>query len=333
MFTRRRRLRRLPSPRLPKIGAAGLLGPELAATAASGGQAVGRPQSARPRPRASSCSGSPAARPPSTCGTSSPKPPRASAASSSRSTPTAKGMQISRAPAEDGRGRGQDHHRPLAVPHHPVARPATVFMTTGNKPTPALQYPVAGLAVPRSCCSVAKGVPPYVTFSDLRNGAAGSAGYLGTAYNPFVVEGSAAARATAATLQRPRHHAAQRLHARRAGEPRQAAAQASTAASTELDASRRPRRRPRRLPPAGPRNPALRHDQEGVRPGRGEGSRPRVATATTPFGQGALAARRLVEAGVRFVTISLGGWDTHGQNFNALQDASCCRTWTRRSRP
>src|SRR5205807_9972726 len=39
----------------------------------------------------------------------------------------------------------------------------------------------------------------------------------------------------------------------------------------------------------------------------------------TAFGQGALAARRLVEAGVRFVTISLGGWDTHGQNFNNLK--------------
>src|SRR5262249_9299654 len=30
-------------------------------------------------------------------------------------------------------------------------------------------------------------------------------------------------------------------------------------------------------------------------------------------------ARRLVEAGVRFVTISTGGWDTHGQNFNNLK--------------
>src|SRR5206468_5835599 len=37
------------------------------------------------------------------------------------------------------------------------------------------------------------------------------------------------------------------------------------------------------------------------------------------FGQSALAARRLVESGVRFVTLSLGGWDTHGQNFNALK--------------
>jgi len=30
-----------------------------------------------------------------------------------------------------------------------------------------------------------------------------------------------------------------------------------------------------------------------------------------------LAARRLVEAGVRFSTVSIGGWDTHSQTFNA----------------
>jgi uncharacterized protein (DUF1501 family) len=41
---------------------------------------------------------------------------------------------------------------------------------------------------------------------------------------------------------------------------------------------------------------------------------------TDPFGQGALAARRLVEAGVRFVTIGTGGWDTHGQNFTRLKN-------------
>src|SRR5207248_3051760 len=39
---------------------------------------------------------------------------------------------------------------------------------------------------------------------------------------------------------------------------------------------------------------------------------------TDGFGQGALAARRLIEAGVRFVTITLGGWDTHSQNFQNL---------------
>ena len=30
-----------------------------------------------------------------------------------------------------------------------------------------------------------------MSFSELRNGAAGQAGYLGSAYNPFVVEGAA----------------------------------------------------------------------------------------------------------------------------------------------
>ena len=34
------------------------------------------------------------------------------------------------------------------------------------------------------------------------------------------------------------------------------------------------------------------------------------------FGQGCLLARRLVEHSVRFVEVSLGGWDTHVDNFN-----------------
>src|SRR5262249_30177056 len=38
-----------------------------------------------------------------------------------------------------------------------------------------------------------------------------------------------------------------------------------------------------------------------------------------PFGQSVLAARRLVEAGARFVTVGLGGWDTHAGNFVALR--------------
>jgi Protein of unknown function (DUF1501) len=39
----------------------------------------------------------------------------------------------------------------------------------------------------------------------------------------------------------------------------------------------------------------------------------------TPFGMSCLLATRLVEAGVRFVTVSYGGWDTHVDNWNALQ--------------
>ena len=37
------------------------------------------------------------------------------------------------------------------------------------------------------------------------------------------------------------------------------------------------------------------------------------------FGQSCLLARRLVEAGVRFVTVSIGGWDNHNNIFSSLR--------------
>jgi len=37
------------------------------------------------------------------------------------------------------------------------------------------------------------------------------------------------------------------------------------------------------------------------------------------FGQSCLVARRLVEKGVRFITINHGGWDTHKENFQAMR--------------
>jgi hypothetical protein len=53
----------------------------------------------------------------------------------------------------------------------------------------------------------------------------------------------------------------------------------------------------------------------------------RDAYGRTPFGQGCLLARRLIERGVPFVEVSLNsaegpqglGWDTHNDNFNAVQ--------------
>jgi hypothetical protein len=37
------------------------------------------------------------------------------------------------------------------------------------------------------------------------------------------------------------------------------------------------------------------------------------------FGQSCLLAARLIESGVRFVTVTIGGWDTHQDNFNKLK--------------
>jgi hypothetical protein len=38
------------------------------------------------------------------------------------------------------------------------------------------------------------------------------------------------------------------------------------------------------------------------------------------FSQSCLLATRLIESGVRFTSVSLGGWDTHSDNFNALKN-------------
>jgi hypothetical protein len=50
----------------------------------------------------------------------------------------------------------------------------------------------------------------------------------------------------------------------------------------------------------------------------------------TPYGQSVLLARRLVEAGVRFVTVyyspGIGGWDTHKDNFATLKDSRLPQT-------
>lgn len=41
---------------------------------------------------------------------------------------------------------------------------------------------------------------------------------------------------------------------------------------------------------------------------------------TDQFSQSCLLATRLIESGVRFTSVSLGGWDTHSDNFNALKN-------------
>ena len=50
-----------------------------------------------------------------------------------------------------------------------------------------------------------------------------------------------------------------------------------------------------------------------------ESDRVRDRYGRTTFGQSALLARRLVEAGVRFVTVNFGGWDHHAQIWKGLE--------------
>jgi uncharacterized protein (DUF1501 family) len=55
-----------------------------------------------------------------------------------------------------------------------------------------------------------------------------------------------------------------------------------------------------------------------------ESAKTRADYGKTPFGQGCLLARRLVERGARFVEVDLGGWDTHTDNHEGV--ARQCNT-------
>jgi len=200
------------------------------------------------------------------------------------------------------------------IPSH---GPATVFMQTGNKPTAALQYPSLG-----SLCAkllpTEKGVPPYVTFNDIR-GNAGQSGYLGTAYNPFTIEGNGGGgkgggnislRVRGVTL--PQGVTLEDLDKRdkllESFDQGLADLDKNADLVNGLDAFHR-------------QALEILHSEKTKKAfniGQ-ESQQLREKYTTAPFGTGLLAARRLVEAGVRFVSLSVGGWDTHGQNFQALK--------------
>lgn len=50
-----------------------------------------------------------------------------------------------------------------------------------------------------------------------------------------------------------------------------------------------------------------------------ESAKMREAYGMTTFGEGCLLARRLVETGVKYVEVTLGGWDTHFENNEAIK--------------
>jgi hypothetical protein len=200
------------------------------------------------------------------------------------------------------------------IPSH---GPATVFMTTGNKPTAALSYPSMG-SLAAKLLKVETGIPPNVSFLDLRGGAAGTAGYLGTGYNPFGVESSGGGRpGTPAAFKirgitLPDKITLEDLEKRdkllRSFDDAFRKVDKSSELVDGLDAFHKQAIE------------ILRSDKtKKAFDLAQESAATRDRFGPTPFGQSALAARRLVEAGVRFVTVGIGGWDTHSQNFNALK--------------
>src|SRR5262249_16979987 len=194
------------------------------------------------------------------------------------------------------------HH---SIPEHGVA---TRYVTTGNLPTPALDYPSLG-SLAAKLLPAATGLPQYVAFAEERNSAfVGTAGFLGAAYNPFEVEGDprrGKLRVQGVGLPGDFSLAelADRTKLRNVFEDRFRAFDAADLPASldkfqqqALDILRSERTRTAF---------DLDREPEAIRDSYGRDG----------FGQGCLAARRLLEAGVRFVTVGLGGWDTHAGNF------------------
>jgi hypothetical protein len=200
----------------------------------------------------------------------------------------------------------------------------TQLMHSSYTPNPAIAFPsigsVTAMQVPRLPGFQAISLPGYISIGGGR-GAEGP-GFLGMNYAPF-------------TVQNP-------------GTPPENIRAPSGLGNSDLERMERIRRRQRlfytledqfatdRAPHLAPNERARFADasrahgeiynkgfslvasKEGkVFDLKGEPARVREDYGNNNFGRAALLARRLVEAGVSAVEISLGGWDTHNQTFNA----------------
>jgi uncharacterized protein (DUF1501 family) len=179
------------------------------------------------------------------------------------------------------------------------------YMHTGYVPNPNIEHPSYGSVVSRMFDDQTKqlglDIPPFVAVG----GGSVGPGFLGMTYAPFVVNANGNVRnlkmGIKATRLRDRMSALASLEQNFIQDNRGQSAEdhqkilAKTVAlmtSKQMD--------------------AFKVDQESAaaREKYGRGN----------FGRGCLMARRLVEQGVPFVEVDLGGWDTHRNNFDTLQN-------------
>jgi len=186
---------------------------------------------------------------------------------------------------------------------------AQSLIHTGYRPNPRLQYPSLGSAVAWRQGDPQLNAPAFVSI-----GARGEGSILGPQYGPFVIDDTVN---PAPALVLPPGMNEQRL-ARRLTALESFNSQFSDRFETNLgrDLTELTRRvdRMRSNPVFQPYDPAAEEPELFERYGSGvnDGSLARAC----------LTARRLVESGVKFVEIQYGGWDTHADNFNQVQNLS-----------
>jgi len=185
---------------------------------------------------------------------------------------------------------------------------ASHLLRAGYTPQGAIQYPAFGAVLARELSAGEADVPPYVSIAPAgRDQYNLGGGFLGPRFNPLVLGEGDDATLKVPNLDRPADDLERRLVLLEGLNRRFADGRASdvvesrrtaTAAAAQL------------LHPTVARAFDLGDEKAAVRDAYGRGL----------FGQGCLLARRLVERGVPFVEVSLGGWDTHSRNFPQVQE-------------
>lgn len=189
---------------------------------------------------------------------------------------------------------------------------ATYLVQTGRMPGEEVLYPSVGAEV-----SYFKGyrggykglIPPYIVLTATQ-GRFSEAGFLGQRYKPFATGGDPAQ--TPFTVEGV---VAEGMSDRRQRERRELLRSLNTLGRTVPD---------------NPKLAALNKcedqaydlilgDGAAVFDLSQESDELRERYGMTTFGQSCLAARRLVECGVPFITINYEGWDTHKNNFTTMR--------------
>jgi hypothetical protein len=192
--------------------------------------------------------------------------------------------------------------------------PASHWMMTGHQAPASTRSnvnPSCGSIVAKTRGPNASGLPAYVGIP--KRQLLGGSAYLGPAYNPFTIESDPNAPTYAVRdLKIPGGMDVSRLHDREALLQRLDGLQSSADRASQFASVDRFSREALEMV-AGSRA------QEAFDLRR-ESAETRDRYGRTTAGQGFLLARRLVEAGVTFVTVLPGGgWDTHVNNFSILK--------------
>ncbi|MBO4630551.1 MAG: DUF1501 domain-containing protein [Lentisphaeria bacterium] len=195
---------------------------------------------------------------------------------------------------------------------HPFAghETATYLMQTGRKPGGGITYPAIGaMLAMMNGGNVKHHLPPYVALTTGK-GRFAECGFLGDRYAPFATGGNPAAKRFLVDGYTPAGGVSKQDLERRFG------------LLEDLDSfgfELKDHPEMMEYERAGQEAKAILFGQAAkVFDLSGEPEEVRKRYGKNRFGQSCLCARRLVEAGVPYITINASGWDTHKRHFETL---------------